>query len=107
MAKIADGKAPADSLTYEAEVTRPEYLYPLAGLTHKLRPGDDPLLPNGGTRSYYFDMKKGSQSYGMPVLIIATDAAGKEVEYYLFEKIKSPAGLTDADFDPARLGKAK
>jgi hypothetical protein len=107
IAKIADGKAPADSLVYEGEVTRPEYLHPLVGITYKMRPGDDPLMPAGGTRFYYFDMKKDSPSYGMPVLVIATDAMGKEVEYYLFDKIKSPAGLTDADFDPARLGKKK
>ena len=107
VAKMAEGKAPADSVVFDGEVTRPEYLHPLVGVTHKLRPGDDPLLPGGGKRSYHFDMKKDSPSYGMPVLIIATDAAGKEVEYYLFEKVKSPAGLTDADFDPARLGKKK
>jgi hypothetical protein len=107
MAKIADGKAAADSLVYEGEITRSEYLYPLVGITHKLRPSDDRLFPAGGTRYYFFDMKKGSPSHGFPVLITAKDAGGKEVEYYLFEKIKSPAGLTDADFDPARLGKKK
>ena len=41
----------------------------------------------------------------LPVLVVATEAAGKEAEYYLFEKMKSPANLTEADFDPARLKK--
>jgi hypothetical protein len=107
VAKMAEGKAPADSIVYEGEVTRSEYMHPLIGVTHKLRPGEDAHFPNGGTRFYYFDMKKGSPSFGLPVLITATDAAGKEVEYYLFEKVKSPANLTNADFDPARLGKTK
>jgi hypothetical protein len=50
-------------------------------------------------------MNKESPSYGMPVLVFATDPNGKEAEYYLFEKVKSPANLTEADFNPARLGK--
>jgi hypothetical protein len=103
--KVEAGKAPADSLVHLGEVRRDECAYPLVGLAQKLRPGDDALMPNGGTRHYYFDMKKGSPAYGLPVLIVATDPNGKEAEYYLFEKFKSPAGLTEADFNPARLGK--
>jgi hypothetical protein len=104
-AKVEAGKAPADALTFQGGIKRDEYATPLVGVTHKLRPGDDPLLPLGGTRHYFFDMTRDSPSYGFPVLIVATDAKGQEVEYYLFQKVKSPAGLTDADFDPARLGK--
>ena len=58
-----------------------------------------------GTRVYFFDMRKDSPAYGMPVLVVATDPMGREQEYYLFEKIRRPANLTDAHFDPARLGK--
>jgi hypothetical protein len=105
VAKLEAGKIPADQVVFDGEVKRPEYAYPLVGVTHKLRPGDDPLLPTGGTRLYFFDMKKGSPGYGFPVLQVTTDSAGKEVEYYLNEKITSPASLTDADFDPARLKK--
>ncbi len=105
VAKIEAGKAPADALVYHGEVRREEYAHSLVGITLKLRPGDDPLMPTGGTRSYFFDMKKDSPSYGMAVLVFALDPKGKEAEYYLFEKVKSPAGLTDADFNPARLGK--
>lgn len=103
--KVAAGKAAADALTYQGGIKRDEYATPLAGVTHKLRPGDDPLLPGGGTRHYFFDMNRDSPSYGFPVLIAATDAKGQEVEYYLFDKVKAPASLTDADFNPARLGK--
>jgi hypothetical protein len=48
-------------------------------------------------------MKETSPSYGFPVLVITEDDTGREVEYYLFDKFKNPAGLTDADFDPSRL----
>jgi hypothetical protein len=105
VAKVEAGKAPADSLAYQAGVKRAEFAAPVVGVTHRLRPGDDPLLPGGGTRHYFFDANKDSPAFGLPVLIVATDAKGQEVEYYLFDKVKSPAGLTDADFNPARLGK--
>jgi len=105
VAKIEAGQAPADSLVFHGEVKRDEYAYPLVGITHKLRRGDDPLMPAGGARYYFFDLKKGSPSYGMPVLVIAIDPNGKEMEYYLFVKVHSPARLTEADFNPARLEK--
>jgi hypothetical protein len=104
-AKVEAGKAPADSLAYEGGIKRDESATPMVGVTHKLRPGDDPLLPGGGARHYFFDANRDSPSYALPVLIVATDARGQEVEYYLFDKVRSPAGLTDADFNPARLGK--
>ena len=103
-AKAESGAAPADSLTLQADEKRGEYPHPLACVTHKLKPGDDPLMSAGGTRQYFFDTRKDSPSYGLPVLVIATDAKGKEAEYYLFEKFV-PVKLTDADFDPARLKK--
>lgn len=105
VAKIEAGKVPADAITYQGGMKRDEYAYPLVGVTHKLRQGDDPVMPTGGVRHYFFDMNKESPSYGMPVLVFASDPNGKEAEYYLFEKVKSPANLTEADFNPARLGK--
>ncbi len=105
VAKIEAGRSPADALTFQDNVKREEYATPLVSVTHKLRPGDDPLLRLGGTRHYFFDASRGSPSYGLPVLIVTTNAKGQEVEYYLFKNVKSPAGLTDADFNPSRLGK--
>lgn len=105
VAKIEAGKLPADSLAFHGAVKREEYAHPLTGVAHNLRAGDDPLLPTGGTRTYFFDLKEKSPSYGLPVLIVTTDPTDKEAEYYLFEKIKNPANLTDADFSPDRLGK--
>ncbi|WP_171471757.1 DUF1571 domain-containing protein [Frigoriglobus tundricola] len=107
VAKLEAGRIPADAVIYDGEVKRPEYPYPLVGVTHKVRPGDEPFMPNGGVRYHFFDMKKDSPAFGLPVLVTASEAAGKELEYYLYEKFKCPAGLTDADFDPARLGKKK
>ncbi|MDY3553628.1 DUF1571 domain-containing protein [Gemmata sp. JC717] len=105
VAKIDDGKLPADALTFHGPAKRDEYSYPLTAIAHNLRSGEDPILANGGTRTYFFDLKENSPSRGLPVLIIATDGSGKENEYYLFENIKLPANLTDADFSPERLKK--
>jgi hypothetical protein len=105
VAKLEAGKIPPDSLRFAGTVARPELPFPVVGVTHKLRPGDDPLMPLGGTRLYFFDMRKDSPAFAMPVLVTATDPTEVEVEYYLFEKVKQPANLTDTHFDPARLGK--
>jgi hypothetical protein len=105
--KAEAGKIPADALTFLGPVERPEYPYPLVGVSLKLRPGDDPMFPAGGVRQWYFDMKPDSPGFGMPVVILGHDAKGNEAEYYHFDKVRMPAGLTDADFDPARLGKKR
>jgi hypothetical protein len=103
LAKLEAGKSAPDALALEDGAKRPEWPDPLARVTHRLARGDDPVMPAGGTRVYFFDTKPGSPSFGLPVLVTATDSNGKEVEFYLFEKWKNPANLTEADFDPARL----
>lgn len=106
LARLAGAsKSAPDALALEENVKRPEWPDPLARVAHRLARGSDPVMPAGGTRSYFFDTKQGSPSFGLPVLVTATDPTGKEVEFYLFEKWKNPANLTDADFDPARLKK--
>ena len=70
-----------------------------------LRPGDDVLLPKGGMRQWFYDINPESPAYGFPVLIIATEPDGKEVEYYLFEKLKFGVPFKDSDFSPERLDK--
>jgi len=92
-------------LTFLGSVDRKEYPYPLIGVSLKLRPGDEATMPNGGMRQWFFDPKTDSGSFGWPVLIVATEPGGKEVEYYLFEKVKPQVRLTDADFAPERLGR--
>ncbi|HEV3436626.1 MAG TPA: DUF1571 domain-containing protein [Gemmata sp.] len=105
VAKAESGKIPADALTFLGSVDRKEYPYPLIGVSLKLRPGDEATMPNGGMRQWFFDPKTDSGSFGWPVLIVATEPGGKEVEYYLFEKVKPQVRLTDADFAPERLGR--
>ncbi len=107
VAKVEAGKIPADSLISLGSVNRKEFPYPLAGVRLTLRPGDDPLMPHGGTRQWFYDTKPDSASNGYPVLIIATEPSGKEVEYYLFEKLRFGIPFTDTDFSPDRLTKKK
>ncbi|OWK38876.1 DUF1571 domain-containing protein [Fimbriiglobus ruber] len=89
------------------EVRRKEYEFPLTAIEVTIRPGDDAMMPKGGKRQIFFDAKKDSPSYLFPVLVVATDADGREVEYYCFDGIKVPSGMKDADWTPDILGKKK
>ena len=62
-------------------------------------------MPNGGTRRWFFDTDPESPACGLPVLIIATEPNGKEVEYYLIEKVKLNMKFAEMDFSPDRFGK--
>jgi hypothetical protein len=84
-------------------VSRPEYPYQLVGIEGQVRPGDDPQLPRGGTRQVFFDPNPKSPSHQLPVLVITTEADGREVEYYSFTQFKIPTGLSDTDWSPDRL----
>jgi hypothetical protein len=84
-------------------VSRPEYPYPLDGVEGTFGPGEDPLLPKGGTRQVFFDVKPESPGYRLPVLVVAKEPNDREVEYYSFDRLKVPSGLTDADWHPDRL----
>ena len=101
------GKRPAETVRHTVAAENPEGKAPLTTIEVALLPGDEPLLPKGGTRSYGFDADKKSQAYGLPVQIVTTDDKGKEVEFYSFGSYRLPAKLTDADFSPDRLGGKK
>ena len=88
-------------------VQRPEWPYPLECVTVTATGPGDPTLPPGCKRSIFFDPKPESPSHALPVLTEMRDAGGQEIEYYSFDRFKLPAGLTDADFDPARMGKRR
>lgn len=107
VAKVESGQIPAENFVYLGTVSRKDYPHPLAGIKLTLRPGDDPLLPQGGTRQWFYDQNPESSGYGYPVLIVATEPDGREVEYYRFEKLRFNVPFTDADFSPDRLGKKK
>lgn len=102
----ANGKRPAGTIRVLGEVDRPEYAKPMLGLEIVLVAGDDPNLPKGGKRKYFFDNDKTSPSFGFPVLIITTENE-KEVEYYCFDRFKMPGNFIDADFSADKLGKKK
>lgn len=107
--EVETGKKPADTLKYLGHLKRTEYgELPLAAVEQILRPGDEPQTPKGGVRQWFFDVKPDSPSYGLPILIIAYEndqPKAREVEYYCFTGFRTPTNLTDADFDPARMGK--
>lgn len=111
VAKVEAGKLPADALRSLGTVTRTEFgTKPLAAVDQTVRPGDEPAVEKGGVRQWFFDADPASQGYGLPVLVILHEngkTGPREVEYYCFTNIKCPAGLGDADFDPAKLGKMK
>jgi hypothetical protein len=79
-------------------VKRPEYAEMLEGVEVVYPPRVDPLLPEGCRRWWFFDPQK-----GLPLLVIATDPAGKEVEYYCYDRVMYPVRLDDEDFNPKRL----
>ncbi|MFO0802741.1 MAG: DUF1571 domain-containing protein [Gemmataceae bacterium] len=104
MAKYEAGKIPADTLKFAGSIKREDYPNAqLEGVEEVVRKGDEGL-PSGGTRHWFFDMKAGSPSRGLPVLVILYDGNGKELEYYRYTNFTIPAKLTDADFDPSKMG---
>jgi len=101
------GKRPVETIASLGSVERKEFANKVAGIEVKLQTGDDPLMPKGGRRQYFFDTTEKSPSRDLPVLVITYDKSDAEVEYYCFADFKLPAKLTDADFDPAKLGKKR
>jgi hypothetical protein len=83
---------------------RPERPTGLEGVEEVVPPGWEPLLPKGGKRTTYFDPDPASPAFGLPVLVVALNETGREVEYYFFDQLR-PFKPTDADFDPDRLWK--
>jgi hypothetical protein len=103
--KVLTGRAKPESLHFGgAEVRQDMPGYTLERVEQTINANEETHLPKGGKRLWFFDAKAESPSYGMPVLVI-TFEGGREVEYYRFDRIRSPAGLTDAEFDPERMGK--
>jgi hypothetical protein len=86
------------SLTYRGPQKRPEFQATLETVEQRIRAGEEPGLPQGGTRLWFF----ASDSH-LPVLVTTTDEHGHEVEYYCFEQINAPAQFSDDDFNPDRL----
>jgi hypothetical protein len=92
LAKFLDeaekGTRPADTVRALGAVKRTEFANAVEGVEVALRPSDDPLLPKGGKRLYYFDADPKSESYRLPVLVITYEPNDTEVEYYCFTDIR-------------------
>ena len=98
---------PADSIRSLGELNRPEFTHPVEGVEVTLQSSDDPLLPKGGKRQYYFDADPKSSSYRLPVLVITYEPNEAEVEYYCFRDFKVNQKLTNADFSSDKLGRKR
>jgi hypothetical protein len=99
---IANGDTREGTAKYLGQVKRNEFADPVEGVLQKLPVKSDPLLPGGGERHWYFDAKT-----GLPVLLIAFDHTGREVEYYCHDRILATKNLDDDDFNPQKLWKGK
>ncbi len=98
-------------LKYVGPAQRPEFPgLPLELVEQTVRPGAEPDAERGGVRSWYFDAKPDSPSFGLPVLLTLVETGTtppRELEYYCYSQVKAPAGLTDADFGVERLGRPR
>jgi len=86
------------SLSVVGPEQRHEFGKPVYGIEHRLPAGLDSVLPTGGRRTYYLDPVT-----NLPTVILAWDAAGREVEYYHYDRLQISVRLDDEDFDPDRL----
>jgi hypothetical protein len=104
--KVEAGKVPADLVKLAGRLKRDDLPdLPVEGVEQTIKKGEEDGVPAGGTRHWFIDAKADSPSFGLPVLVILYDPSGKELEYYRYTQVKPSAKLTDADFDPARLGR--
>jgi hypothetical protein len=94
------GDPKAGTVKYLGGVKRPEFETPVEAVMHFIPPGAESGLPDGGQRLWFFD-----PTHHFPVLLIAHDAAGREVEYYCLDQIYFPAHFQAGEFDPGNLGK--
>lgn len=96
--------ATASRLKYLGKVRRAERSTPFETIEETLPMGKELLFPKGGKRVLHFDADPSSASYGLPILVTATNELGKDVEYYFFDQFK-PMKFSDADFDADQLWK--
>jgi hypothetical protein len=88
------------TLKHLGQLKRPEFEGNLEAILQVVPPRVDPNMPRGGQRHWFFDT-----TLHLPVLIIAHDDTGREVEYYLHDRFLLNVRLDEDDFDPAKLWK--
>jgi hypothetical protein len=97
---VERGDPRVGTVKYLGKVKRAEREAPLDAVLHVVLPGYDSGLPKGGQRLWYFD-----SSLRFPVLVIATDHASREVEYYFLDDFLFPTRIGEEEFTPANLGR--
>ena len=100
LSAVEQGDDKAGAFTYLGKIKRPERDIALDAVQHIIPPGCDSGLPKGGQRTWYFD-----NTLHFPVLVIAVDGAGKELEYYFFDDFLFPTRMPEEEFNPATLGR--
>jgi hypothetical protein len=98
--QVEKGDGRHGSLRYLGKLKRPEFENWVEGVLQTVPPQFDPLLAKGGQRWWFFDTTN-----HLPVLLIAQDETGREVEYYCHDHIQFPVRLDDDDFNPDKLWK--
>jgi Protein of unknown function (DUF1571) len=89
-------------LRYIGAIRRPEFEQPQEAVEQRIPPGSEPGFKNGGLRLWLFDTAN-----SLPVLATAKDDAGKEIEYYCYDRVQYPARLSDNDFNPELIWRVK
>jgi hypothetical protein len=93
-----NGDARRGTVTLLGPQNRPEFPQPVQVIEHVIPADVEPELPKGGRRLYCFD-----PTHHLPLLVIARDDKGQEVEYYLYDRLQTNVRLDDDDFDPEKL----
>jgi hypothetical protein len=88
------------SAKYLGPVPRPEYAAPLEGVECFFPANYEPKIPEGGRRIIYFD-----PATRFPVMALTYDTAGREVDFYCYDRFQLDVKLDDDDFNPEKLWK--
>jgi hypothetical protein len=88
------------TVAYLGMQNRPEFSAPVEAIEDTIPPGVETDLPRGGRRLTFFD-----RDSHLPVLIVARDDRGQEVEYYRYDRFQLSVRLDNDDFDPDKMWK--
>jgi hypothetical protein len=88
---------------YIEKQKRPEFKFQVEGVAIKMMPGEEPLLPKGGSKEAYFVGDAASPNAGLPIMLRILDGEGHEIEKLIFEDLNLFAPITDRDFDPKNM----
>jgi hypothetical protein len=105
VANLGAANGQQSPLRYLGQQMRPESEVPMLGVQQDIPPGKEKHLPRGGRRLVFFNQDPRYPEYLLPTLITTYDEAGKEVEYYCYDRMNVNVGLSLEEFDPDLLWK--